>query len=133
MRIVAKVLDDKKVRFNLSPSFLKIDNFSFSKSDETVFRANFDKLKADIRLMKEELQGIERYRTPKERSLAQCSSNLEAMQTTRSGLESELHQVLVTNLIQALPLILSKAVVDGMSVWSLLRYLMESVITADGN
>lgn len=112
---------------------MKIDNLSFYKSDETVFRANFDKLKADIRLMKEELQGIERYRTPKERSLAQCSSNLEAMQTTRSGLESELHQVLPANPIQALPLILSKAVVDGTSVWSLLRYLMESVITVDGN
>lgn len=58
-----------------------------------IFRGNFDKLKADIRLMKEELLAIERYRTPKERSLAQCSSNLEAMQTTRAGLESELHQV----------------------------------------
>lgn len=68
--------------------------------------------------MKEELQGIERYRTPKERSLAQCSSNLEAMQTTRSGLESELHQVLPAN---------------PTSEWSLLRSLMESVITVDGN
>lgn len=59
-----------------------------------IYRGNFDKLKADIRLMKEELLAIERYRTPKERSLAQCSSNLEAMQTTRAGLESELHQVI---------------------------------------
>jgi structural maintenance of chromosome 3 (chondroitin sulfate proteoglycan 6) len=50
-------------------------------------------LKADIRLMKEELASIERYRTPKERSLAQCISNLEAMQSTKQGLESELHQV----------------------------------------
>lgn len=58
-----------------------------------IYRANFDKLKADIRLMKEELLGIERYRVPKERSLAQCASNLEAMLSTRSGLESELHQV----------------------------------------
>ncbi|XP_039283231.1 structural maintenance of chromosomes protein 3 [Nilaparvata lugens] len=58
----------------------------------------FDKLKADIRLMKEELLGIERYRTPKERSLAQCISNLEAMQTTRAGLEAELHQDLLSQL-----------------------------------
>lgn len=57
------------------------------------YRGNFDKLKADIRLMKEELLGIERYHGPKERSLAQASSNLEAMQTTKSGLEAELHQV----------------------------------------
>lgn len=58
-----------------------------------IFRGNFDKLKGDIRLMKEELVGIERYRATKERLLVQASSNLEAMQTTRSGLESELHQV----------------------------------------
>lgn len=57
------------------------------------FRGNFDKLKGDIRLIKEELIGIERYRTTKERSLTQALSNLEAMQTTHSGLESELHQV----------------------------------------
>lgn len=43
--------------------------------------------------MKEELLGIERYQGPKERSLAQASSNLEAMQTTKDGLEAELHQV----------------------------------------
>lgn len=43
--------------------------------------------------MKEELAGIERFRQPKERSLAQCKSNLEAMQSTKEGLESELHQV----------------------------------------
>lgn len=45
--------------------------------------------------MKEELVGIERYRATKERLLIQAASNLEAMQTTRSGLESELHQVLI--------------------------------------
>lgn len=43
--------------------------------------------------MKEELSSIERFRTPKERSLAQCKSSLEAMQSTKEGLESELHQV----------------------------------------
>lgn len=58
-------------------------------------RGNFDKLKGDIRLMKEELIGIERYRTTKERLLSQALSNLEAMQTTHSGLESELHQVYI--------------------------------------
>ncbi|CAB0019270.1 unnamed protein product [Nesidiocoris tenuis] len=58
----------------------------------------FDKLKGDIRLMKEELASIERYRAPKERSLAQCVSNLEAMQSTKQGLESELHQELLEQL-----------------------------------
>lgn len=58
----------------------------------------FDKMKAEIRLMKEELGAIERYRTPKERSLAQCTSNLDAMTATKEGLESELHQELMTHL-----------------------------------
>ena len=57
------------------------------------YRDIFDQVKADIRLMKEELAGIERYRGPKERSLDQYASSLEAMQTTKEGLESELHQV----------------------------------------
>ena len=43
--------------------------------------------------MKEELAGIERYKVPKERSLDQYASSLEAMKTTKEGLESELHQV----------------------------------------
>ncbi|XP_017774625.1 PREDICTED: structural maintenance of chromosomes protein 3-like [Nicrophorus vespilloides] len=61
-------------------------------------KAIFDKVKGDLRLMKEELASIERFRTPKERSLAQCKSNLEAMQTTKEGLESELHQELLSQL-----------------------------------
>ncbi|KAF5286913.1 hypothetical protein FQA39_LY00446 [Lamprigera yunnana] len=58
----------------------------------------FDKVKGELRLMKEELASIERFRAPKERSLAQCKSNLEAMQTTKEGLESELHQELMAQL-----------------------------------
>lgn len=61
-------------------------------------KGNFDKLKGDIRLIKEEMVGIERYRVTKERLLITASSNLEAMQTTRSGLESELHQELMAQL-----------------------------------
>ncbi|XP_017887134.1 structural maintenance of chromosomes protein 3 [Ceratina calcarata] len=58
----------------------------------------YDKMKAEIRLMKEELSAIERYRTPKERSLTQCTSSLEAMRATKEGLESELHQELMAQL-----------------------------------
>lgn len=62
------------------------------------YRDVYDKMKAEIRLMKEELNAIERYRTPKERSLAQCTSSLEAMRATKEGLESELHQELMAQL-----------------------------------
>lgn len=58
----------------------------------------FDKVQADIRLMKEELTRIDRFRNPKEKSLAQCKANLEAMNSTKDGLENELHQELMSSL-----------------------------------
>lgn len=58
----------------------------------------FDKVQADIRLMKEEMMRIERFRNPKEKSLAQCKASLEAMTSTKDGLESELHQELMSSL-----------------------------------
>lgn len=58
----------------------------------------FDNVQADIRLMKDELTRIDRFRNPKERSLAQCNANLEAMNSTKEGLESELHQELMSSL-----------------------------------
>ncbi|XP_023021043.1 structural maintenance of chromosomes 3 [Leptinotarsa decemlineata] len=61
-------------------------------------KAIYDKVKGELRLMREELSNIERFRGPKERSLTQCKSSLEAMQTTKEGLESELHQELLAQL-----------------------------------
>ncbi|CAB4066483.1 unnamed protein product [Lepeophtheirus salmonis] len=58
----------------------------------------FDKVKTDVRLMKEELNGIERNLHPKDRSLTQLKSSLEAMQTTKEGLEAELNQELLATL-----------------------------------
>lgn len=58
----------------------------------------FDKLKADIRLMKEELAALERSRQPKERSLASLDSSLKSMQSTEQSLRSELQQDLLNQL-----------------------------------
>ncbi|KAL7632507.1 UNVERIFIED_CONTAM: hypothetical protein RMT77_017170 [Armadillidium vulgare] len=58
----------------------------------------FEKVKTDIRLMKEELGSIERNKPSKERSLSQLKANLEAMMATKEGLESELHQDLMATL-----------------------------------
>lgn len=58
----------------------------------------YDKVKGELRLMREELSNIERSRGHKERTLAQSKSSLEAMQTTKEGLESELHQELLAQL-----------------------------------
>lgn len=65
---------------------------------DIIFRDIYEKMKSEIRIMKEELSGIERYRVPKERSLQQCKSSLEAMYATKEGLESELHQDLMEQL-----------------------------------
>lgn len=61
-------------------------------------KVNFDKVQGDIRLMKEELARIERFHTPKERSVAECKANLEAMSNTKQSLETELHQELMAQL-----------------------------------
>lgn len=58
----------------------------------------FDKVQADIRLMKEELSRIERFRGPKERLITQCKANLEALNSTKEGLENELNQDLMSTL-----------------------------------
>merc|ERR1712001_262421 len=58
----------------------------------------FDKVKPDVRLMKEELNGIERNQVPKERSLNQLKASLESMQTSKEGLEAELNQELLATL-----------------------------------
>lgn len=58
----------------------------------------FDKVQADIRLMREELTRIERFRAQRDRQIAQCKSSLEALNSTKDGLENELHQELMSQL-----------------------------------
>lgn len=69
-----------------------------AETKNTKAKGIHDKIKGDLRLKREQLSNIERFKGPKERSLAQCKSNLEAMQTTKEGLESELHQELLSTL-----------------------------------
>ncbi|XP_017783970.1 PREDICTED: structural maintenance of chromosomes protein 3-like [Nicrophorus vespilloides] len=92
----------QSLRDDLSKTETSINNVvsEMQKTETKTSKAKaiFDKVKGDLRLMKEELASIERFRAPKERSLTQCKSNLEAMQTTKEGLESELHQELLSQL-----------------------------------
>nr|CAD7454929.1 unnamed protein product [Timema tahoe] len=91
-----------KLRENLRETESKINHIvsEMQKTETKNSKAKdiFDKVKADIRLMKEEQTGIERYKLPKERSLEQYASSMEAMKTTKDGLESELHQELMSQL-----------------------------------
>ena len=58
----------------------------------------FDKMKTDIRLLKEELANIERQKQPKERSLVNHESSLGQMESLQDSLKSELQQDLLTHL-----------------------------------
>lgn len=58
----------------------------------------FDRVQADIRCSREELVRLERFKSSKERSYQTCKSSLEAMASTKEGLESELHQELMSQL-----------------------------------
>lgn len=58
----------------------------------------YDKMRADLRLNKEEAQRIETSRAPKERSLASLQASLESMKTTASSLNAELGTDLLSQL-----------------------------------
>ncbi|KAI1292303.1 Structural maintenance of chromosomes protein 3 [Halotydeus destructor] len=58
----------------------------------------FDKMKTDIRLLKDELAAIDRSRQPKERSLVSAESSLNQMESLEESLRSELQQDLMTQL-----------------------------------
>jgi structural maintenance of chromosome 3 (chondroitin sulfate proteoglycan 6) len=58
----------------------------------------FDKMKTDIRLLKDELSTIERSRQPKERSLVSHESSLNSMESLEESLRNELQQDLLTQL-----------------------------------
>lgn len=58
----------------------------------------FDRVQAAIRCSREDLVRLERFRSSKERSFQTCKSSLEAMASTKEGLESELHQELMSQL-----------------------------------
>ena len=62
------------------------------------FRDIYDKMRADLRLMKEESQRIETSRAPKERSLSSLQSSLDSMKTTAQSLNEELGTDLLSQL-----------------------------------
>ena len=58
----------------------------------------YDKMRADLRLNKEEAQRIETSRAPKERSLASLQASLESMRTSANSLNDELGTDLLSQL-----------------------------------
>ena len=58
------------------------DLMAVSKVECEAAKGVFEKVKNDIRLMKEELNLIDKNKVPKERSLTQLRASLEVMQTT---------------------------------------------------
>lgn len=93
LQAVREDLRKEEAEINKVVSDMQRTETKNSKAKDT-----YDQIKAEIRLMREEVGSIDRYKTSKERSLAQCKSNLEAMQTTKEGLQSELNQDLMAQL-----------------------------------
>lgn len=58
----------------------------------------YDKMRADLRLSKEEAQRIETSRAPKERSLASLQASLESMNASEQSLKAELGTALLSTL-----------------------------------
>ena len=100
--IISKEAEMKTLRDDLAKVEADINKVvaEMQKTENKNSRAKdiFEKVKTDMRLMKEELSLIDRNHGGKERSLIQLKASLEAMQTTKEGLESELNQDLMATL-----------------------------------
>merc|ERR1719412_1831489 len=100
--IISKEAEMKTLRDDLAKVEADINKVvaEMQKTENKNSRAKdiFEKVKTDMRLMKEELNLIDRNQVPKERSLIQLKASLEAMQTTKEGLENELNQDLLATL-----------------------------------
>lgn len=86
-------LSDVESQINQLISEMQKAETKNSKNKDT-----FDKMKTDIRLLKDELATNERSRQPKERSLLSHESSLRSMESFEESLKSELQQDLLTHL-----------------------------------
>lgn len=93
--LAAVRLELKQVEGNISQV---VSEMQKTETKQGKSKDAFDKVQADIRLMKEELSRIERFQQNKERNFGQCKASLDAMSSTKQGLESELHQELLSQL-----------------------------------
>jgi len=88
-----KKLADVESQINQIISEMQKAETKNSKNKDT-----FDKMKTDIRLLKDELATNERSRQPKERSLLSHESSLRSMESFEESLKNELQQDLLTHL-----------------------------------
>ncbi|RWS06904.1 structural maintenance of chromosomes protein 3-like protein 2 [Dinothrombium tinctorium] len=86
-------LNDVESQINQIVSEMQRAETKNSKNKDT-----FDKMKTDIRLLRDELATIDRSRQPKERSLVSHESSLHSMESLEESLRSELQQDLLTQL-----------------------------------
>ncbi|GFT06827.1 structural maintenance of chromosomes protein 3 [Nephila pilipes] len=75
-----------------------VSNMRKSGTIEKKNKAIFDKLKADIRFMKEEVVTLGRSHHPEEKTLTGIDSNLKSLQSTKRSLSNEIQQNLLGKL-----------------------------------
>ncbi|KAK4336958.1 hypothetical protein RND71_043408 [Anisodus tanguticus] len=88
-----KKLADVESQINQIISEMQKAETKNSKNKDT-----FDKMKTDIRLLRDELSTSEKSRQPKERSLLSYESSLRSMESSEESLKNELQQDLLTHL-----------------------------------
>uniref|UniRef100_A0A6G1S406 Structural maintenance of chromosomes protein n=1 Tax=Aceria tosichella TaxID=561515 RepID=A0A6G1S406_9ACAR len=91
-----KKLTDVETQINQIVSEMQKSETKNSKNKDT-----FDKMKADIRLLRDELSTIERSRQPKERSLMSHESSLRSMESSQESFTNEIQQDLTSQLTPA--------------------------------
>lgn len=88
-----KTLADIETQINQVVSEMQKSETKNSKNKDT-----YDKMKADIRLLKDELSTIERSKQPKERSLMSHESSLKSMESSQESFTNEIQQDLTKEL-----------------------------------
>lgn len=98
----AKLDEHLKNFFNIETQINQIvSEMQRSETKNSKSKDTFDKMKADIRLLKDELSTIERSKQPKERSLISHEASLKSMESSQESFTNEIQQDLTTQLTQA--------------------------------
>ncbi|CAH1102484.1 unnamed protein product [Psylliodes chrysocephalus] len=75
-----------------------VSDMQKNETDKCKLKGSYDKINAELRLYREKLSNIERFRESNEQALNQCKISVEALRRTKESLESELDQELLSQL-----------------------------------
>ena len=100
LQVQEKDYDEHKVKLQNLESDINqlVSEMQRTETKNSKNKDIYDKMRADLRLSKEEAQRIETSRAPKERSLASLQASFESMRTSANSLSDELGTDLLSQL-----------------------------------